>query len=228
MKKMMNKVVGIIGLYIKSPKKSNSLDFNEIYRNNMFGGDESVSGSGSSMHQTELLRKDLQLFLNNYNIKKFLDLPCGDFNWMKAVNFDGIDYLGGDIIIDLISRNQKQFGSENHRFVYLDIMSSILPTADVIFCRDCFVHFNYKQIFTSIRNIKRSNIQYLMTTTFTKRENVDLKAIWRPVNLQKPPFNFPAPIDIINEGCTEENGIWSDKSIGVWRICDLNDIYPQE
>ena len=44
---------------------------------------------------------------------------------------------------------------------------------------------------------------------------------WRPLNLQDKPFNFPSPILIINENCTEDGGEYSDKSMALWDISKL-------
>ena len=64
---------------------------------------------------------------------------------------------------------------------------------------------------------------YLMSTSFIKiKTNLDIySADWRPINLEKAPFNFPKPIITINEECNEMNGIYSDKSICLWKIKDL-------
>ena len=34
-------------------------------------------------------------------------------------------------------------------------------------------------------------------------------------------FNLPAPVKLINEGCTEDGGKFADKSLGLWRVEDL-------
>jgi hypothetical protein len=197
------------------------LSFDEVYQKNLFAGDESLSGRGSNLDQTIVLRRDLISLLQKFNVKTFLDLPCGDFNWMRYVDFGGIDYIGGDVVKSLVVKNQKQFGDAKHRFAHLDLISSMLPPADAIFCRDCLVHLNYQQIFQALHNIKKSGIKYLMTTTFITHDNDDLSYIWRPLNLQKPPFCFPKPLELLNEECPEWNGEWTDKCMGVWEIDSL-------
>jgi hypothetical protein len=74
-----------------------------------------------------------------------------------------------------------------------------------------------------LANFRRSGAKYLLTTTFTDRpENRDLgRLIWRPLNLQAAPFRFPPPLELLNEGCTEENSQFADKSLGLWQITDL-------
>ena len=50
---------------------------------------------------------------------------------------------------------------------------------------------------------------------------------WRPIDLELDPFNFPAPIKIINEGCqstSTRNGqkvFFSNKSLALWKIEDI-------
>jgi len=94
----------------------------------------------------------------------------------------------------------------------------------LIFSRDCLVHLSYKDAIKIIHNFKKSGSKYLLTTTFTNREeNIDLgDGFWRVLNLQKAPFNFPEPIKLINEKCTEENNMFVDKCLGLWLIDDLN------
>ena len=44
---------------------------------------------------------------------------------------------------------------------------------------------------------------------------------WRTLNFNLPPFDFPEPMLVINEKCTEADGAFKDKSLGVWRLADL-------
>jgi glycosyltransferase involved in cell wall biosynthesis len=44
---------------------------------------------------------------------------------------------------------------------------------------------------------------------------------WHPLNLMAPPFNFPPPIQLLNEQCTEDNGNYIDKSLALWKLDDL-------
>lgn len=106
----------------------------------------------------------------------------------------------------------------------MDIINDELPKADIIICRDCLVHFPTEGIFKAIGNFKKSGSTYLLTTTFTadRKNNIHAKfGDWNPFNLEGPPFNFPKPITIINENCTEANCLYTDKSLGLWKLSDL-------
>ena len=59
--------------------------FAEIYKNNFWSSRESLSGEGSEVAQTELIRNWLIKNITKLNIKNFVDAACGDYNWMKIV-----------------------------------------------------------------------------------------------------------------------------------------------
>jgi hypothetical protein len=133
------------------------------------------------------------------------------------------EYIGADIVRDLIGRHQQEFGSRQRKFVALDLTADELPQVDVILCRDCLSHFSYEDAFKALRNFKTSGSRYLLTTTYTQREiNVDIATGgWRPLDLQLQPFNFPAPLAVLIENCSEGNGALADKSLGLWDLAEL-------
>ncbi|TBX66361.1 class I SAM-dependent methyltransferase [Flavobacterium silvisoli] len=198
--------------------------FRHIYETNHWNSKESISGGGSEINQTITLIKDLEEIISDKKITSLLDVPCGDFNWMKEVNMPSTQYIGGDIVEDLIKRNSENFKDRtNVTFKVVDLIKDPLPQSDLIFVRDCLVHLSYDNIFSAIQNIKSSGCKYLMTTTFTECDkNTDIvTGNWRKINLEKKPFNFPKPLLIINENCTEGNGLNKDKSMGIWEISAL-------
>lgn len=198
--------------------------FSKIYTKNIFGGRESRSGEGSNLIQTSEIRQELPRLVKELNIKTFMDAPCGDWYWMRHTPLEVERYIGVDIVDELIEKNKEQFGSESREFICLNLAEDQLPQVDLIFCRDCLVHLNYHDIEKMIANFKRSNSKYLLTTTFLNKTNVDLvgeASFFRALNLELPPFNFPKPLKLINEKCTEENNQYTDKSLGLWRLEDI-------
>jgi 2-polyprenyl-3-methyl-5-hydroxy-6-metoxy-1,4-benzoquinol methylase len=206
-------------------KSDLSEKFSEIYSKNIFGGKESRSGEGSNLVQTTEIRRELPKLLKEFGIKTFLDAPCGDWFWMRETALGVEKYTGVDIVNSLIEKNQQQFGNDTINFVSLNLVEDPLPQSDLIFCRDCLVHLTYCDIQTIVKNFKNSKSTYLLTTTFTNRtDNADLigNDIWRPLNLVLPPFNFPKPLKLIDEKCTEYNGMFADKHLGLWLLKDIN------
>jgi hypothetical protein len=197
--------------------------FTKIYHENHWSGVESRSGGGSDLQATVVIRPALSALFKRLQIKSLLDLPCGDFLWMKEVDLQGIDYTGGDIVPELIASNQAKYGAPGRKFIEIDITATVPPRADLILVRDCLVHFSYRDLRKALVNIKASGAEWLLTTTFPHRaENEDIvTGFWRPVNLQIPPFSLPPPLELINEhspGKTPESG---DKSLGLWKLSEL-------
>lgn len=191
--------------------------FSEIYHKNVWQDPESVSGRGSTLARTKTITARLPSLLHELGVATLLDAPCGDFNWMRHTDLGAVEYIGADVVPDLITRNRRLYGRAGRRFVVRDIVKSRLPRADAVLCRDCLIHLSYASIHAAIANFKRSGARHLLCTTHTAvGENADCPdGGWRSVNLELPPFNFPAPLELIVEDA--ELG----KCLGVWRLADL-------
>lgn len=197
--------------------------FGEIYRRTHWNGPTSVSGTGASLAQTARLRAVLPELLRDLGVDVLLDLPCGDFSWMQAVDLPVRQVLGADVVPDLIAANQARYGRADRRFLVLDLTTDPLPAADLLLCRDALVHLSFADIHRALANLTHSAIPYVLTTTFPATAvNDDITTgDWQPLNLEALPFGFPPPLQLINEGCTEGEGRFADKSLGLWRVADL-------
>jgi len=197
--------------------------FENIFKNNSWGGHDSVSGRGSDLDQTEHIIKEIPVLFKEMGISTILDIPCGDFNWMQNVDLSGIKYIGADIVEEIIKNNKNKYEKDNISFRHMNLIEDTLPQVDLIFTRDCLVHMSYGDIFKSLHNVCNSMSQYLLTTLFTDRQdNKDIiTGEWRPLNLQIAPFSLPKPIRIINEKCTQKKSSYTDKSLGLWKISDI-------
>ncbi|MGH7414328.1 MAG: class I SAM-dependent methyltransferase [Candidatus Rokuibacteriota bacterium] len=192
---------------------------------NAWGGGESRSGRGSEAEQTRVLVAALPQVFRELGVGSLLDIPCGDFHWMREVDLAGIQYVGADIVPEVVEGNQG-FARDGVRFLRLDLLHSRLPRADLVLVRDCLVHLPYGDIFQALRNLCRSGSTYVLTTTFPNRKtNSDIRlGAWRPLNLELAPFAFPPPRHLINEHCPEDAGRYADKSLGLWRLSDIKPI----
>ncbi len=193
--------------------------FSSIYKKNQWDDAESISGPGSTLQNTMLIRNALPQIISKYKIKTMLDIPCGDFNWIQKIDLSQISYTGMEFVPDLIKSNTLKFGGENRKFMVADLVEDKLPKSDLIFCRDCLVHLSYRDIQAALANMKKSQSTFLLTTSFTDHPNFDIvTGNWRQINLQANPFNLPRPLEIVNEGETGEN---KDKSMALWSLQDL-------
>lgn len=193
-------------------------------------GAGSLSGEGSSLVATEKIRKALPGLLVRLNIRSMLDVPCGDWFWMSKVELGGVDYVGGDIVDELVQMNQRQHGQRARQFRKINLIEDDLPRVDLVFVRDCLVHLEPAQIQQCVRNVVKSGATYFATTTFSDvLENTPpvLKDRWRPLNMMLPPYSFPTPVELLDDS-------WADnpadryKCLGVWRVSDLAALFPMQ
>ena len=229
LKKIFNKILIFVrDKYVEYRIKKNISEkekFSIIYNSGYWKGFNkgSLSGTGSSSESTNNIRKYLQKFINANQIKSLLDIPCGDFYWLSKLNLSNIQYIGADIVDEIILDNQNNHTNKNLTFINLDIINGELPMVDLIFVRDCFVHLKNEQIIKALKNIINSNSKFLATTTFVNTKNYLYSSNadrWRPINMCQEPFNLPKPLELLNDTPLLASND-QDKYIGVWKISNL-------
>ena len=170
--------------------------FSGYFEHNAWEDAESVSGPGSNLAATAMIRASLPKLLRKLGVRTLLDAPCGDLHWMREVVAGAeLDYIGGDIVPALIAKLDAEFDDPKYRFQVLDIVTDALPEADLWLCRDCFIHFPQDMVCQALRNFYRSGIPYILTTQFDfPRANAEIEVgDFRAINLRMAPFNLPAP-----------------------------------
>lgn len=193
-------------------------EFTRAYANQTWGNGQSCSGEGSSEKATVSIRACLPAVWKTYGVRSVLDLPCGDFCWMKLVDLNGIQYIGADLVASLVEHNRKAYGLD---FRHLDLLSSELPQADLVLCRDCLGHLSLADSLQALDNIRQSGSRYLMATTFPNHPyNRDIKtgAGWTTRCMTSAPFSFPPPRLTIDEMCRESFPKFADKSLSLWQL----------
>jgi hypothetical protein len=173
--------------------------------------------------RTAVFRDDLSTLLKEIDAHSLLDAGCGDFNWMKETWLEVDQYIGVDIVSELVVANQQKYGNHKRSFIELDITRDELPRADLILCRDLLVHFSFDDIRKAIHNFQRSGSAFILATTFTRfSQNTEIgTGDWRQLNLERAPFNFPKPLALIDEQCTHTGGIYTDKHLALWRLDEI-------
>ncbi len=194
---------------------SNEEIFNHIYKKNRWKSDKSVS-----FELIKSLLEELPQLLKKLQVKSMLDIPCGAFWWLSTVDLGFLDYTGVDIVEHVIQNDMKQYANEKRRFLKLDILKDDLPKADLVFCKDLFIHLPIEDCLKSIKNIKKSGAKYFLANTYpSMKENKDIPTgMWRPLNLNISPFFFPEPEDRIDiksltKELKDEMGLWQIKNL---------------
>ena len=201
-------------------KSSHWRDYHQLKIN------ESISGWGSDIKSTANLSKDLLIFFKKNNIKKILDIGCGDFLWMNLVlnkysNYD--NYLGLDIVQDLINNNIKRYSNNKISFQQFDLIENKIPHGfDIVLVRDVFIHLENENILFSLEKLKKSNPIFLgITSTPSLKYNKDLKTTgrYRDLNIEISPFNLNNIfVKIFEDNNKNEN---KKDCLNIYKLSDL-------
>jgi SAM-dependent methyltransferase len=195
--------------------------FARIHDTNLWGAEASLSGLGSELDATAVLRAGLPRLLEKLGVTSLLDAPCGDAGWINRTDL-GVRYIGVDIVPSLVESLQARAASGEIKGEYhlADITFEPLPRCDAILCRDCLVHLSFANIERAVANFAASGATWLIATTFpewqTNRDCED--SDWRALNFERAPFAWGPPVELLNENCQEAGGGWRDKSLGVWAL----------
>lgn len=196
--------------------------FQEAYATRAWGSAESGSGVGSELAATENVTAYLPELFQRLQVSKFLDAPCGDWNWMRRVDLSGVEYVGADVVSEVIARNNEQFARQGVRFIHADLTKDYLPTVDMILCRDCWVHLSFQDIAAILKNFRRTEATWLLvsnTPSQDRNQNKPTGIGWRHLNLHLPPFNFPPNIESRKDHYPDV-----PFEIALWRLADLPEV----
>jgi SAM-dependent methyltransferase len=177
--------------------------FTNIYDSNQWGGlkGEYFSGTGSDEHNALMYSEVIKEIIKERNVRKVVDLGCGDFTVGAKLQVEGVAYLGVDVVEKLIARNQQHYRNTNIQFQCLDIIEDELPEADMCLIRQVLQHLSNSQISTILR--KRKKYKYVVITEHypltdegivpnkDKVHGYDIRLYYNSaVYLNLPPFNL--------------------------------------
>jgi SAM-dependent methyltransferase len=193
--------------------------FSTIYHSQAWGTRQDrpfCSGDGSIREDAvgpycEMVRA----FIESHNIKRVVDLGCGDFGVGSRLISPEISYTGIDVVPDLIDYNQKQFGSPRVEFRCLNMIEDDLPAGDLCLVRQVLQHLSNAQIQKTLKSLSRYRYGIITEHVYSGvgvRRNLDKPhgpGIRLPkrsgVFLESPPFNCQA--EVVLEVPLEENEI---------------------
>jgi len=156
--------------------------FADIYRANRWGGDGGAfhSGTGSSSEHAQRYAAFVNEFVRDRGVRRIVDLGCGDYTVGARLQASGAEYVGVDIVPELVARNEREFGSLRVSFRCLDIIEHELPPGDLCLVRQVLQHLSNEQIARVLRNLDR--YRYVLVTEHYPAEAV---GVFAP-NVDKP------------------------------------------
>jgi SAM-dependent methyltransferase len=178
-------------------EKSNEEIFTDIYDNKTWGQNQQGqghSGEGSTIAATHIYRVFLQEFLKEHSIRSVVDVGCGDWEFSKKINWEGIYYQGFDVVKAVIQNNQQIYASDTIQFTYADATTIELPEADLLICKDVLQHLpneDISQFLSQLHKFKHCLITNDINPRTYTSHNKDIKRGGiHPIDLTKPPFSL--------------------------------------
>ena len=98
-----------------------------------------------------------------------------------------------------------------------DISAETLPTADLVLCRDCFIHLPTRLIRSALQRFQATEAKFLLLTNYPITEPYHDIPVgsFRRINHMNPPFCFPEPLLVLNDQPTESGQLclWDLQSL---------------
>jgi SAM-dependent methyltransferase len=133
--------------------------FSDIYRTRAWGSLEDrpfCSGDGSVREEAVgpycAMVRD---FIAANNIRRVVDLGCGDFAVGSRLIGPAVHYVGIDVVPDLIRYNQECFGAPGIEFRCINIIDDPLPPGDLCLVRQVLQHLSNAQILKTLESLRR-------------------------------------------------------------------------
>lgn len=194
--------------------KTNEQIFSNVYKKKYWGEtDDShfFSGEGTYVSHIDSYNEILVETIKKHHIKSVCEIGCGDFEVSKKLlNAVDINYVGVDVVPELINHLSQTYGNESTKFVCIDAAKENceLPKFDLCIIRQVLQHLSNKDISRVLQNV--SDFPFLIITehlpTKPQEYNGDKVSngyirlqnkLVSGVYLDKTPFNLPSPTELL-------------------------------
>jgi SAM-dependent methyltransferase len=155
------------------------------------------SGAGSAVAATKDLRALLERVVREWNVRRVVDVGCGDWQWASLVDWGQAEYVGYDLVPQLIERLQRQHGGPRVRFELMDGPDTFVPPeCDLLFCKDVLQHLPNREVASMIARFSPRATRLLWVNDIQAGSgNRDIeRGDWRTLDLRQPPFGVPAEV----------------------------------
>lgn len=160
--------------------------FTTIYKKKLWGSDASLEDENPFIDYIE------EFLEQTADVQSILDVGCGDWAFSRNISWGNREVLGVDVIRSLVLKNQAQFGNEHIRFAYLDAVIDPLPSADLLICKDVWIHLPNDMILPFLDKMKKFKYCILInefnTPRFLECNSNSVLGESRPIDVTANPF----------------------------------------
>ena len=166
--------------------------FDDIYSNKKWGDG---SGGGSDPAVCAPYCRLVEWIIEERNIKRVLDLGCGDGRVAAYIDWRGVYYVGIDCSRECPNLAVQYPTWNNHEILIRDILADPLPVAsyfDLVLLKEVTQHLPNADVIRLMERLKDYPL-VLHCSGYDGPFNVDIAmGETRPVDLALPPFGLPA------------------------------------
>lgn len=168
--------------------------FTNLYETGAWGTNEEGLGSSgpeSTIENSLPYIKFVENFIQMNAITSVVDAGCGDWSFSRAVNWGQVNYVGVDIVKQVIERNQTAFSSPKVSFIHADINEADLPAADLLICKDVLQYLSNEEVHQFLSRIDKFKYCLITNDACPNGDNKTRSIVCgdhRPLDLSRPPF----------------------------------------
>lgn len=99
------------------------------------------SGPGSDPGRVAPYLAILQEVLRREGVTRVADLGCGDWTLSSLVDWSGVDYVGVEVVPEVVEELNRRHARPGVRFVRADLTAGPLPEAELAIVKDVLQHW---------------------------------------------------------------------------------------
>lgn len=188
------------------------------------------SGPGSTAAAAANARSTIERLISELGVARVLDVPCGDMTWMRDVDLGEADYVGADIVVDVVSENARALASPRRSFIAVDVAdaAAAIPAlraalgdrgpATLVLCRHLLFHLPPREGAGALATLAASGARWLLTSTYLRADDLAgtgafVLASGHRTNLLRPPYCARDPERLYRDAPDTP-----DQYLGLWDL----------
>jgi hypothetical protein len=192
--------------------------FTDVYNRNVWGNNNNSeyngsSGGGSSVeYNKDTYIPFLKKFIGDHNIKRVVDIGCGDFRCGTLIYDDlNVTYMGYDVYKNVVASVAKAYSDRpKYCFRHLDVCANKeqLVRGDLCILKDILQHWSVANITTFLDYLIASKkFKYILICNSGDQayDNIDIKdGDWRKLGSKFLPLKNYNPTVLYSYGNAED------------------------
>ncbi len=162
--------------------------FELIYSKGIWGGG---SGAGSDLCNTIVYVAYVQHLMKRFSVQSIVDIGCGDWRFSKYLDFRECQYLGIDVVAQVIENNRRFYEQQNIKFKLADATCFDTPNCDLLLCKDVLQHISNRNVQSILTRARVARVA-LFTNDYHPSNPDCANGNTRPIDITAPPFAFKA------------------------------------